>query len=269
MRCVVRIALVALSMGGWFTTGAAHAQPESEAPAQSETDQQAKTHFASGRLYFDRGDYEAALREFEAAYHLSARVGLLYNIYLTLERLGRHQHAAERLEQFLALNKDIAEEKRANLEARLGKLRARAQSDARKAERDAQRNAPASQSSAAVSQDEKGPLFTRLGIAGLSVGAAGLIAFSIAGGLALSEDGDLADRCGSSAGRVCTSDDVSRLNRLNLTADISLYTGLAFAVAGGALLTIALVRRNKREERLTLTPAVGRSVAGISVSGEL
>ena len=59
-------------------------------PSES-SDQIARAHFLAATGYFDTGDYESALREFERAYALTQYPQLLYNLYACHERLGQLQ----------------------------------------------------------------------------------------------------------------------------------------------------------------------------------
>jgi hypothetical protein len=102
----------------------------------SEVDAQAQIHFQSGRMHFDRGDYEEALAEFESAYQLSGRPGLLYNIYLSHQNLGQLEEAANALRKYLDEG-ELSEEERRTLTARLANL------DERVAEQRAQDQAAA------------------------------------------------------------------------------------------------------------------------------
>lgn len=92
---------------------------------QSAGDQEAQIHFQSGRLHYERGDYEQALTEFQSAHSLSGRPALLYNIYLCQQSLGQNAAAAATLERYLAEGEITAQE-RPTLEARLENLRRRA-----------------------------------------------------------------------------------------------------------------------------------------------
>ncbi|MFT5358585.1 MAG: tetratricopeptide (TPR) repeat protein [Polyangiales bacterium] len=74
------------------------AQAQAQAPNQ---DEQARTHFDSGNLHFDRGSYEEAKLEFEAAFRLSGRRALLYNVFISAERLGEFAEAVAYLEDYL------------------------------------------------------------------------------------------------------------------------------------------------------------------------
>ncbi len=238
-------------VSSWLCSGLAVAQ------SAHGTDEQARTHFESGRLYFERGEYESALREFEAAYALSHRPGLLYNIMLTNERLGRYDEATARLEQYLRDDSSIEASQRSMLEIRLENLRARAL-----------RESEAEQSSPPLeppSEREDGGLSTLgiVGISALGAGAASMIAFAISGGMALGEDSTLAERCGENAGRTCTEDDVSSLRAMTMAADVTLTVGLVLAAAGATLLVIDVVGAGSQgEEGVSIMPLMGPHVAG-------
>ncbi|AKF03580.1 hypothetical protein DB32_000729 [Sandaracinus amylolyticus] len=235
------------------------------AHAQTPADEQARTHFESGRLYFERGEYDAALREFEAAYELSHRTQLLYNIYLTLERLGRPGDAADRLEAFVAASTELDAEARANFETRIANLRERAAELAREDEARAARERETTPIT--PPPDEGIGTLGVIGIAGLAAGGASLLVFAITGGLAAAEDSSLADSCGENAGRTCTEDDVSTLRTLTTTADVTLAIGLVLAAAGGTLLAIDLA--TTEEAPVAIAPMIGPSVAGVQIGGAL
>ena len=64
-------------------------------------DETARLHFQAGAKEFEAGRYEAALASFSAAYELSGRPELLYNIALCHEELGRYGEAADHLRRYL------------------------------------------------------------------------------------------------------------------------------------------------------------------------
>lgn len=225
--------------------------------AQTPDDEMARTHFQSGRLYFDRGEYEAALRDFEAAYELSHRTPLLYNLYVTLENLGRFSEAAERLERYLAEDTALDAETRANYESRLANLRLRA------TEHD-----DAVEPTPSASSGGMGPL----GIAGittLAVGGASLIVFAITGPMALAEDAAVGTRCGEGAGRTCGESDVSTLRALTTTADVTMIAGLVLAAAGGTMLAIDLSSSHAESPSVAAVPVIAPGYAGIQIGGRL
>lgn len=100
-------------------------------------DQAARQHFVSGRAYFERAQYEQALREFEEAYRLSGRATLLINISRAQEAAGRPEQAVSALERWM----EVAEPDdplRGEIDSRLRRLRAAAeQLRAQQAEADA------------------------------------------------------------------------------------------------------------------------------------
>lgn len=61
--------------------------------ARPDVDQRARDLFEEGRVAYDAGDDEEALAHFKAAYELSHRPQLLYNIGLSADRLGRREEA--------------------------------------------------------------------------------------------------------------------------------------------------------------------------------
>lgn len=69
----------------------------------------AKRQFKAGEAYFERGDYEAALEEFEKSYQNSRRPALLYNIALTLEKLRRYGEALAFYQLYLQVRPDAPE----------------------------------------------------------------------------------------------------------------------------------------------------------------
>ncbi len=62
----------------------------------------AKAHFATGQLYYERGRYPDAAREFEEAYRLSNRPELLYNMGKSYDGIGDHARALVAYRRFLA-----------------------------------------------------------------------------------------------------------------------------------------------------------------------
>ena len=94
------------------------------AQAADDGDGEARTHFEAAQAHFETGSYEDAIREFEAAYRLSKRAALLYNVYLCHERLGNLDAAIDHLARYLELDPETANA--ASLRIRLEKLRARA-----------------------------------------------------------------------------------------------------------------------------------------------
>lgn len=64
--------------------------------------QDARQHFLRGEAAYNQGDYEAALREWQAAYTMDPRPLLQFNLAQAFERLGRLEEARDALDQYLA-----------------------------------------------------------------------------------------------------------------------------------------------------------------------
>lgn len=70
----------------------------------------AKRHFETGHEYYKRGEYAAALREFQESYRLSNRPQLLHNIGMCLFQLEDYAKAIEFFDRYLKEN-PIGEER--------------------------------------------------------------------------------------------------------------------------------------------------------------
>lgn len=161
---------------------AASAQTEDADPVAAEVEAgraaaeaEAMQHFEVGRVSFAEGRNEIALQEFEAAYALSGRPALLYNIGLVHDRLRNDREALASFEQYLA---DVpGAENRVSVEARIRVLRVEIERE------DALARA------AAVADDEPGeevwesPVFWTL----LAVGIVG-VGVGVGVGIGLSQD---------------------------------------------------------------------------------
>ncbi len=223
-------------------------------PPQSEQDAQA--HFFAGRAHYDRGNYEAALTEFQTAYELSPRPAMAFNLYLAHERLGHFTEAAAHLLEFLE-NADPSEiDDRAVLEARLANLRQRA------AAAQAQQAAPPPQPARTAPPPEQAGV-SPIAIAGFAAAGVGAVTFGIFAALSASEDGDLAGRCGSDVGAFCTDDDVSSLRTFNTVADIGLVVG----VLGAGVGTIFLLAGGGDDDEVAFAPYVSPYGMGAAASG--
>lgn len=254
--------------------------------AQQDLDAAARAHFQSGTAYFETGDYESALREFQRAYDMSQRPALLYNIYLAQERLNQLAPAADALERYLAavpddprhgtlalrlenIRRRIAEQQTTGAATGTGTGTGAATATGTGA---ATGTGTATGTGAGPSIPEEPPSSgPPLGaIIAFSAGGAGLVTFGIFGALALSEDSSLASSCGADAGRTCTDDQVSTLKTYSLVADLGLTVGVIGAALGAVLLFTA-GGDDHAEARPTarITPWLGSTVAGIAASGEL
>ncbi len=104
----------------------AQAQPGSAArPGSAEADRRALALYEEGSAAFELEDYSTAAARFEAAFNLSPRPRILYNLGLTYDRLGIPQQAIDAYERFLSQLPNARE--REQVEARIRVLRADAE----------------------------------------------------------------------------------------------------------------------------------------------
>jgi tetratricopeptide (TPR) repeat protein len=94
------------------------------ARAQAADDVAAKAHYQAAQAYFDQARFADALREYEESYKLAPYPAILYREGVCLEQLGRYGEAADMLQKFL--DADPKTNRRAVVEASIGRLRARA-----------------------------------------------------------------------------------------------------------------------------------------------
>lgn len=122
-------------MHRWLIIGAliallapASLQAQDAAPSASDMEQ-ARVHYERGLALFDEAQFEsqftAAMAEFEAAYRLSHRPALLFNIAQLHARLGHAVEAVDTFETYLAEAGEIDAERRAAVDAELTLQRAR------------------------------------------------------------------------------------------------------------------------------------------------
>jgi tetratricopeptide (TPR) repeat protein len=210
---------------------------------ETAADLEARTHFEAARLHFERGAYEEAQREFQAAYDLSHRAELLYNLYLTAERLADYDMAIGYLEHYLAEGTPDAE-RRASLEPRLENLRARRDRHATSDEPDVTTPDPVTAPTPAHGGDIV-PAAVAFAVAGV-----GLLSFAIVGGLALAEDSSLETTCGTS----CSDAQVSTLGTLTIVSDVSWITAAVAATAGVILLLTVGMPSGESSESARVVP---------------
>lgn len=84
-------------------------------PAHADDEGEARAHYQRGRVQYNLGDYEGAVREFSAGYRLAPRPQFLVNLGQAWRRLGQLERAREMYQRFLA---DAPEGDRARPEVR-------------------------------------------------------------------------------------------------------------------------------------------------------
>jgi tetratricopeptide (TPR) repeat protein len=83
----------------------------------------ARKHFNTGRAYYDNGEYDKALSEFEGARRVRPHPALDYNIGRCLDRLERYQDAINAYDRYAATNPPDAAEIRTRIEQLKERLR--------------------------------------------------------------------------------------------------------------------------------------------------
>ena len=274
----------------------------SSARAQDKTDETARIHFQAGTSYYETGDYELALREFNRSYELSGRPELQYNISLTYEKLGDLEAAIQALDKYLNDAKDIPNRK--TLELRLANLNKRLeqQREAAAAEQEAkvakdaeptpekagaseqsdegQKPAQPVPSTEPIAEEPREPVQAEstavvaegsdqkiLGLpievfVSYAVGGAGALTFILFGSLAAAEDGSLSDECLNSAGQGICGG--SDVSTLDTFSTIA-DIGLAVALIGGAVGTVLLLTSeepSKQTSDLDVVPFISANQMG-------
>ncbi len=98
--------------------------PEADELGQEALDELARAEFDAMRAAFEIGEYERALVHVRRAVQLSPqRPGLLANLGVILERLGRYPEAARCLERYLRAVPDLESNRRRSIEERISRLR--------------------------------------------------------------------------------------------------------------------------------------------------
>ncbi|MEM9067869.1 MAG: tetratricopeptide repeat protein [Myxococcota bacterium] len=225
------------------------------AHAQEEPDR-GRLHFQAGASYYEAGDYEDALREFQRAYELSQRDELFYNLSLCHQQLGNLEQASSFLRQYLESVSDIPN--RANLERRLENFQERMQ---------APDDDPGPIVAPPEEEEEDDPEVGGANvpaIVGFSIAGAGALMLGVSGGLALAKRGELDDEeCRPN----CPSSDVDSLRRRAIFADIGLGLAAAGAVVGVIFLIVGGGDDDSDEARVRVEPYADRHSAGASIGG--
>lgn len=129
-----------LPSGRWFRAGLLGAMfwaSLAAAPALAADDARAKELYQNGVVLFEEGRYEDAVTAWKAAYELSGRPALLFNLASAYERLGQWKQAWDVLNQYRAFARA---EEREKLDRRIRNLRERI--DAQQPEASPQAAAP-------------------------------------------------------------------------------------------------------------------------------
>jgi tetratricopeptide (TPR) repeat protein len=184
MTVRLRAILAVCALVATLAPGAAQAQ------ADPDTRAQAAAHVRQGQAFFQRGDFDRALAEYQAALELSAEPSLIFNLALCHDRANRPEDALRMFQRYLELAPDgsVAEEARGDV-ARLTPIVERIVAD-RDAEQARQREAAAQRAEAdrraevalrtAVAANRRARLARYLVVGGAMVAGAGGITHFLA-----------------------------------------------------------------------------------------
>ncbi len=243
------------------TQPADSAQPtapaEAAAPAPlSPAEAAAKQQYIDGDRRYAEGRYEESVRHFEAAYKLSKRPALLYNLANAYERMGDYAAAYDRLERYLETETPKGAPA---MRQRLVQLALRA---AKKKLLDDEllqlRSRPACPTCAVPPPSKSAP---RLAYALVGTGAVALATAAVFGVVARGAHNDAAKSCVQTDGNYCSTSARSALDRekrFALLTDTAAVVGIA-AVTTGAYL---LWRRRSSETKRRRTVAAPIMVPG-------
>lgn len=170
-----------------------------EAPTDAERDAEGRRLFVAGAEAFTGGHYEVALASFQAAYELTGRAALLYNIGLAHDRLRHDEEALDHFRAYIdqvenpphreeveariqALEQAIAE--RRQREEELTSARAAAEAEAERARREAAEREAAAGSAGQGEEEEASYWWI-----GLVAGGVAAVALAVTLGFVLRDDG--------------------------------------------------------------------------------
>lgn len=231
-----------------------------DAVAEQAAEDRGRLHFQAGASHYDAGDYQDALREFERAYEISEKPELFYNFSLCYQQLGELDEAVSYLDRYLSEVEAIPN--RENLQRRLENLREREEEAGGGQAGGGEAGGGQTDGQTGGGQTRPPPArsISPVAIAGFAVAGAGVVTLAVAGGLALSEKGNL-DDMGCAESRAC---DAGSLRTRALVADI----GLGLAVAGAALGVVFLfVGGNDDADVARVSPWGMPGGGGASVEG--
>ena len=115
-------------------------------------------------------------------------------------------------------------------------------------------------------EEEGSPLVTA-GWVTFGAGAALLIGGAVTGGMVLSIDGDLKDRCEDGVCLESERGDVDKMDSLALATDILIGVGTAAAATGIVLLIVGNKKEKAEEPEVSVVPLIGPGVSGIGLEG--
>jgi tetratricopeptide (TPR) repeat protein len=207
------------------------APPRALAEAASpQADAEARALFDAGRAAFSAGRFEEALAHFRRSLELSGRAELHYNVGISADRLRRDEEALEAFRRYVA--EVPGAENREEVEARIAILERELAEEAEVPEPDAVIEDARDEAADAAVDPRPDGTGQALGITGGAIAGLGLVAGAVLGGLALSTDAELGQRCGGG----CEERELDGLFVLTALTD----GAFALSLAGATLLAVGL-----------------------------
>ena len=265
---------------GLGSLGGAAAQPggdpavpgdqPSPSPDIDPVDEQARELYDAGELAYSRGHYDDAVAKFQAAYDLSKRPLLLFNLANTYERMGAYDEAAATLRRYVGSPDAVSVEA---VRQRIRHLDARAtESRALDAELATLRSRPPCADQITCPTAPLRPPSNRTAFILLGTGAIAVLAGGIFGLVATSAGSDASDQCvEDGGGTFCSGDAANSLDRerlVALAADVSLIGGTVAAATGAFLWWRNRNKASARERSAaTWSPVVSPQAIGVGLAG--
>ncbi len=262
-----RVAVVALAAWGAFAFAAPAAAQQATTAAQQATVQQmqaagagaqmdveAREHFRVAQPLYESGRFAEAAREFEAAYQLSHRPELLFNVYVANRDANDLDKAVPALRAYLAAMPTTLPG-RVNLEARLSAM------DATLAERASAAQASAEQAAAVAAAQQRAAdaeaaqhqaervararpsAGFQVSIPGVVVGGVGVAAALsgfVVGALALGKVSDLESVCPANVCPASARGTYDSAQTLVTASDVLIIGGAVLAVGGLAMVLLGV-----------------------------
>jgi tetratricopeptide (TPR) repeat protein len=132
LRTVLSLALILLATPLSRARAQATATPPPVQPTTPEQFEESQQQYRAGASAYERGEYDVALKHFQAAYHLAPSPEFWFNIGRCHERLGRWAEAAQAYESYLAGKPTV--EDAVQIRERISDLKVRAHEAARLAQ---------------------------------------------------------------------------------------------------------------------------------------
>lgn len=245
----------------------AWAQSDQIEIAGDERESRAKVLYDVGTNFYAEGDYEKSAEAFLESYELSGNNILLFNLGNAYERAGNLNSALEYLELY---KKSANETDRVFLEKRIERLRLRQKSQSEESVRVAALESENATMQEAVERERLRKLepkpqsfFARNKVA-LGLGAAAVVLVGTGAGFAgAASNADDRARLQCGPGGLCLNGaekDLKARDRWALAADLSFGAAL---VCGGFSAYFFLRNRDEEPKRLTFTPTLSPSLAGV------